>query len=237
MTDAALAAAFEATWPPAEVAQAGGFIVGRGQGGGGRVSSARAIDGWAAADIPAAVALHRGWAQRPLFRAMDDDAALIAVLTDTGFTRENPTAIMTAPTDLLTGQPIPPVTTFAVWPPMAIQRDIWAAGNIGSARQTVMNRVTGPKTAILGRVQDRAAGAAFVAIHDDVAMVHAVEVVPDLRRHGLAVWMMRQAAIWAKENRAERLALAVSRANVPAVALYRALGFTETGGYAYYGTE
>jgi hypothetical protein len=58
-----------------------------------------------------------------------------------------------------------------------------------------MERAAGPKTALLGRVRDRAAGTAFVALHDDVAMVHALEVVPGFRRAGVARNLMQGAAV------------------------------------------
>ena len=237
MIDPALARAFEETWPAAEYADAGGFRVGRGLGAGGRVSSARAVGTWSGADIAAAEAIHRGWNQQPMFRALDGDTALAKALLAAGYRHETPTAIMAAPVSALTDRAIPPLTTFAIWPPLAIQRDIWAAGNINPARQAVMDRVTGPKTAILGRIDDRAAGAGFAALCGDVAMVHAVEVLPQFRRRGLAGWMMRQVALWAAEQGATRIGLAVSRANIGARATYDRLGFTEIAGYAYYARD
>ena len=232
--DALLARAFEETWPAAEYSDAGGFRVGRGFGAGGRVSSARAAGAWVPDDIRAAEAVHRAWNQQPMFRVLDTDRALIDALTAAGYRAETPTAIMQAQVAALTDQAIPYLTTFAVWPPLAIQRDLWSAGNIVPSRQAVMDRVTGPKTAILGRIDDRAAGAAFAAIHADVAMVHAVEVLPPFRRRGLAGWMMRQAAFWAGDGGATRVGLAVSRANAGARATWDRLGFSEVAGYAYY---
>lgn len=232
--DPALLDAFEATWPAAEYADCGGIRVGRGLGAGGRVSSARPVGPWTEADLDAAIACQDDWQQARMFRALDDDAALIAALAGRGFARINPTSIMQAPVTALTDREIPPVTTFALWPPLAIERSIWAAGNIGPARQAVMDRVTGPKTSILGRIEDRAAGAAFVAIHGPVAMIHAIETEPALRRKGVAGWMIRQAAFWAADQGADCLGLAVSRANTGAVALYNRLGFVEAHGYAYY---
>ncbi|TRW95056.1 GNAT family N-acetyltransferase [Paracoccus sp. M683] len=232
--DAVLAQAFETTWPAAEYADAGGFRLGRAPGAGGRVNSARRAGDWTQADLDTAIAIFGDWQQRPVFRVLDDDASLIAALEKRGFQRNNPTAIMTCPIAALTDRQVPPVTAFAVWPPLAIQREIWAAGNINAARQQVMERVPAPRTSILGRIKDRAAGAGFVAIHGDVAMVHAIEVAPDWRRAGMAGWMMRQAAIWAEEQAAARIGLAVSRANEGAVALYRGFGFDEVAGYGYY---
>ena len=229
-----LSEAFEATWPAAEYADAGGFRVGRGLGGGGRVSSARRIGAWTETDIDVAIAIQRGWNQPPMFRLDDDDAQIIAALKARGFERTTPTAIMALPVAALTDLDVPQVTAFSVWPPLAIQRDIWSAGNVGSGRQAVMDRVTGPRAALLGRIKDRAAGAGFVAVHGNVAMIHAIEVLPEWRRLGLAGWMMREAASWAGDNGALTLALAVSRANASAVALYEKQGFSETTGYAYY---
>lgn len=232
--DRALSHAFEATWPAAEYADAGGFRVGRGHGAGGRVSSARVVGDWTQGDIAAVEAIHAAWDQQPMFRALDDDNDLIAALTSAGYLRETPTAIMAAPIAMLTDKIIPAVTTFAVWPPLAIQRDLWRAGNINDARQAVMMQADLPKAAILGRIDDRAAGAAFVAIVDKVAMVHAVEVLPEFRRRGLAGWMMRQAALWAAEQGADLIGLAVSRANTGARATYDKMGFTEVAGYSYF---
>ncbi|MCQ0970874.1 GNAT family N-acetyltransferase [Paracoccus sp. TK19116] len=234
MSEAALFRAFERTWPAAEYADAGGFSVGRGRGGGGRVSSARKAGNWSPDDIEAAADLQRGWDQEPMFRVLDSDHALTEALEDRGYARTNPTAIMAVSVERLTDRDLPPVTAFTVWPPLAIQREIWSAGNIGPSRQAVMDRVTGPKAALLGRIEDRAAGAGFVAIDSGVAMIHAVEVLLPWRRKGLAAWMMRAAAFWARENGAETLGLAVSRPNVGALALYERLGFVEKAGYAYF---
>lgn len=233
--DAALIRAFDETWPAAEYAQAGGFRVGRGAGAGGRVSSAVAVGPWTPEDIAAAERIHQGWDQQPLFRVADDDAALAEALAAAGYRPRTPTAIMAAPVATLTGEPLLPLATFAVWPPLAIQRDIWAAGAIDPARLAVMTRVAGPRTSILGRIMDdRAAGAGFAALSGDVVMVHAVEVLPAYRRRGLGGIIMRRAAFWAAEQGASRVGLAVGRDNVAARAAYDRLGFAEVAGYVYY---
>lgn len=232
--DSAFAEAFETTWPAAEYADAGGFRLGRGLGAGGRVSSARVTGPWTADDIVSVEQISQSWDQPPMFRVADGDDRLAAVLGQAGYRIEKPTLIMSAALDRLTDRDIPPVTAFAVWPPLAIQREIWTAGNIGPARQAVMDHVTLPKTAILGRTNDRAAGAAFVAIGNQVAMIHAVEVLAEWRRRGLAGWMIREAAFWARDNGATRMGLAVTRGNTGAIAAYRGLGFQEVAGYSYY---
>jgi ribosomal protein S18 acetylase RimI-like enzyme len=97
----------------------------------------------------------------------------------------------------------------------------------------VRARAAEPRSFLLGRLDDRPAGCAFVAVHGDVAMLHAVEVAPLARRNGLGARMTRAAAVWAQARGAATLALAVTRANAPALALYRGLGMAEAGAYHY----
>lgn len=92
-----------------------------------------------------------------------------------------------------------------------------------------MQRVAGPKTAILARTQDRPVGAAFVACHGDIAMLHALEVLPAARRQGSAHNMLRAAAVWAQDQGATTMSLVVTQANAPARALYERLGMVAVG--------
>lgn len=235
IADPDIARAFETTWPAAEYADAGGFVVGRGLGGGGRVGSARRRrSDWSGADLPAVEAVQRGWNQPLRFRVADDDTDLQEALAARGYRHDTPTVILAAECGALADRAIPPLTAFAIWPPLAMQRDIWESGSVTPARQAVMDRVTLPRTALLGRLHDRAAGAAFVASDGPVAMIHALEVVPALRRQGMAGWLLRMAAEWAATQGASRLALAVRRDNGAARAAYAQAGFTELGGYGYW---
>jgi GNAT superfamily N-acetyltransferase len=110
---------------------------------------------------------------------------------------------------------------------------LWADAVIGPARLAVMQRVTGPKTVVLGRANDRAAGVAFVACHGVHAMLHALEVVPAMRRQGSAQNILRAAAGWARDQGAVSLSLVVTEANTPARTLYAAMGMVEIGRYHY----
>ena len=127
----------------------------------------------------------------------------------------------------------PGMTTFAHWPPLAIARDLWAEGGIGPARLAVMDRVTGPKCAILARQADRPAGVAFVAVSAGVAMLHALEITPARRRQGSAQHIVQAAAGWALTQGAATLSLVVTVANQPARALYASLGMQAVGHYHY----
>lgn len=235
--DAALCAAFEETSPAVETAMAGGFRVGRGAGAGGRCGSARPIGEWSLSDIALAEECHDRWCQPRLFRVMEGDAKLIASLQARGYRLEAPTLVLEAKVSELAALQPPPMTSFAIWPPLAIQRRIWDETGIDAARQSVMTRAPAPKTALLGRIHDRAAAAGFVAAFGSadsrVALLHALAVLPQFRRQGLAGWLAREAAIWARGQAASRLAVAVTDSNAPARALYDSLGFTCAGRYVY----
>lgn len=233
--DPKLAHAFEATWPAAEYRDVGGFRIGRGYGGGGRISSARALADWQEDGIEKAVEIHREWQQAPLFRVDEGDSDLAAALARHGFSATRTTLIMEAPVASLTDLPLPPVTAFPAWPPLAVQNEIWAASGFSQGRLDAMHRVSLPRYAILGRINDRPAGSAFIVWDGEIAMLHALEVLPRFRRLGLGEWIVRQSAFMSAENDATRLALAVTAENEPAVALYRKLGFSEVARYAYWG--
>ena len=96
-----------------------------------------------------------------------------------------------------------------------------------------MDRVQGPKTALLARTGDRPAGVAFVACHGTEAMIHALEVRPDQRRQGVGQSLLQAAANWAADQGAARLSLVVTRQNAAARALYARLGMCLVGQYHY----
>jgi GNAT superfamily N-acetyltransferase len=96
-----------------------------------------------------------------------------------------------------------------------------------------MHRAPAPRAALLGRSGDRPAGAAFVAVHDQTAILHALVVPEPMRRAGVGGTLLRHAAVWAGENGALALAVAVTEANDPARALYASLGMKAVGQYHY----
>jgi N-acetylglutamate synthase len=171
--------------------------------------------------------------QSPLFMIRPGDEALEADLAAAGYVVKDPVLAYAAPVTTLAARDLPAKTAFRSWPPLALQADIWADAGIGPARLAIMDRVVGPKASFLGRVQDHPAGCAFVACHGPQAMLHALEVVPAFRRHGLGRHLMIAAARWARDQGAETLALAVTRANRAAIALYTSLGMEVVGQYHY----
>lgn len=228
-----LHAAVEATWPPADRHTRGPVTLREGHGGGKRVSAATARRVLSPTELDQAEAAMRALGQDVLFQIRAGDDALDAMLAAQGYRVVDPTNIHVAPVATLTVQTPPRVTTFEIWEPLEIMREIWVGGGIGPERIAVMARAADPKTGLFGRHDNRPAAAGFVATHDRVAVVHALEVHPDHRRAGMGRWMMVQAAHWATRHGADHVAVLCTQANVAANRLYSAMGFAHAGAYHY----
>lgn len=228
-----LPALTEATWPAAATLRAGPWLIRDGQGGGKRVSAAEPVGDWHPSDLPLAEAAMLALGQGPLFVLRPGDTALDTELAARGYAKIDPVVAYAAPVALLAEISPQPMTSFPHWPPMGIATALWDEAGIGPGRIAVMQRATGPKTVILGRTGDRAAGVAFVACHGNAAMLHALEVTPALRRQGTAHNILRAAALWAQDHAAETLCLLVTAANENARRLYTSLGMEVVGQYHY----
>lgn len=224
--------ALDVTWAPASLRDIGPWRLREGRGGGQRVSAATAISPVTETDIAAAETEMRALGQHPLFMIRDCDTALDSWLDTRGYAIVDPVTLYLAPTDAMADMPSD-VYVIPSWPPLAAQRHLWAAGGIGPARIDVMARASDPKTALLARHGDAPAGVAFLAVDDDIAMLHALEVTPNCRRHGIGRALMIEAARWATRHDARWLTLAVTKANAAANALYRRLGMDAVTFYHY----
>lgn len=230
---ARLFAAVDGTWPAAAMVEAGPWTLREGRGGGKRVSAATLRGAWRDEDIAAAEKAMRLMGQQPLFMIRPEDGDLDQALERLGYDLVDPVNLWLCPTRQLADRRLPPVTAFTIWEPLEIMYELWAQGGIGPARVRVMERVTGPKTGLFGRLTDQPAAVGFAAIHDGVAMVHALEVMPAHRGKGLGRWMMRAAAIWGAQQGADWLAVLCTQHNKAANALYSGLGMAKVGGYHY----
>ena len=219
----------DATWPAAAQTRIGRVVLRDGKGGGKRVSAASGPDDLTAEELAEVLSALRDRAAAPLFQVQGDQPRLTRLLADHGFAEVEPVVILSAPIADVAGGGPKPVSAFTVWPPLAIQCEIWAEGGIGAPRLAVMERVQGPRTSLLGRVDNQPAGAAFVALHGDTAMLHALEVQPRHRRKGCAENLVRRAAAWARDRGAARFATLTLRDNAPARALFASLGMQPEG--------
>ena len=224
--------ALDVTWPAASSIQDGPWIFRDGLGGGKRVSATSALESVSERQISAAEIQMQSREHARLFVLRERDRAFDTALKKRGYKAVDPVTLYVASTaDLAERQP--PATVFQSWPALAIQKEIWAKCGIGPARLAVMDRAGSPKTALLGRSGDVPAGVAFVSCDGPIAMIHAIEVLPAFRRKGTARRMIQAAALWAQDQSAAHLALAVTDANIPANALYTSLGMTTIGRYHY----
>ncbi|GKY88786.1 GNAT family N-acetyltransferase [Sinisalibacter aestuarii] len=223
----------EVTWPPAARQHLGAWTIRDGQGGGQRVSAA--TEDWPVtdADLPAAEAAMLALGQERLFQVREGEEKLDALLADRGYTMRDPVNIWAIDVARLTAEPIPRATAYTMWPPLELTREIWEDGGIGAARQAVMERADCEKTAILSRVGDYPGGAAYVGLHDGIAMIHAIHVLPSQRRQGAATLLLRAAAKWAQGHGAQVLSLLVTEGNHAANPLYAGIGMTRVGHYHY----
>ncbi|GAB4260196.1 MAG: GNAT family N-acetyltransferase [Pararhodobacter sp.] len=224
-----LFAALDATWPAASEHVSGPFVLRDGAGGGKRVSATILTGDYSDAALDAAEA---AMGDPRLFQVRSGQHAFDDALAARGYAVVDPTILYEAPIAIV-AEAARPVTLLGTWPPLAIQRQIWTDGGIGPERIAVMHRVLGSRNAFIARFRNRAAGVGFVAIHDGIAMLHALHVEPDFRRQGVARYMVRGMAHWAQGQGAETFALAVTERNLAARALYSALGMSESASYHY----
>lgn len=230
MTD--LGALLQSTWPPATTQLCGPFTLREGAGGGKRVEAATCEREVSAEEITKAERAMDGAGRQALFALRPDQSALDRILAERGYLVLDPTLALSCAIDAVAAE-LPAVSGFLVWPPLRVMRDIWREGGIGSARLDVMKRASAPKSAILGRIDDQPAGAAFVAVRGDAAMLHALEIREAHRRKGLGRHMVRHAARWAGGEGAAELVVLVTEANRAAIAFYESLGMSGARCYHY----
>jgi GNAT superfamily N-acetyltransferase len=232
-TNADIFDVIDGTWPAARYDTSGPFTLRLGQGGGNRVSAATQNATFTPDDLPRAENAMRALGQDPLFMIRPDDIALDAALDERGYAIRDEVMIYTCSIERLCDRPLPRVTVFTIWQPLAIMTEIWAKGGIGPGRLAVMERAQGPKTGLLARLNEKPGGTGYVAIHNGIAMLHALEILPHQRAQGLGGWMMRGAALWAKRQGAHTFSVICTTANTGANALYASLGMDAVGTYHY----
>lgn len=223
----------ENTWPPASRFEKGAFTIRDGQGGGKRVSAATANGAFSESDIAQAEAEMIALNQPCLFQVREGEADLDKALESRGYSIIDPVNFYAIDASDLCKGAIPRTTAIPCDQPLQIMREIWEQGGIGPARLNVMDRADLPKTTIMGRANDRPGGVAYVGLDHDVAMLHALEILPSHRRLGLARQMMCRAAEWTVKNGGKMLSVVCVQDNVAANGLYQSLGMTHIGCYHY----
>lgn len=223
----------EATWPAARCETKGCFVIRDGKGGGKRVSAATLCDEFSASDISIAATAMRALGQNPIFMVRPDEARFEQTLNERGYLKVEPTNLYLAQASDLARDDIPRTSAIPVTEPLQIMKEIWANGGIGPERLDVMTRACAPKTGIISRHNDKPAGAAFLAMCDQVTMLHALEILPEMRRQGIARWAMHRAGAWTLRQGGTWVAVACTQENDAANGLYLSLGMRLMGTYHY----
>lgn len=231
------AAASDATWRGAETEALGAWRM--------RFSPAaagnRASSVWPAGDpglpmadaVAAVEAAYRARGLPPRFQLWDGGGALDTALEAAGYRKYDRSVVMGR--GLAGAWPDPPKETIAiaVTTPLALMDEIWEQDGIPAPRRAVMERAEGPIMRFLGRIGMRPAGAVAAIVDRDVAVVHALTVLPAHRRKGVATRLMRAAVAFAEGAGAGVMAHSVSADSAGAIALYEGLGFQAFGEYHY----
>ena len=113
------------------------------------------------------------------------------------------------------------------------KKDIWKIGGTTDSRMAVMVRCKVRKTAILGRIENKVAGCAFISEYKGIAILQSLFVLPNYRRKGLAGFIISESVKWASYKESSYLALMTDKYNKEARGLYDSLGMTVIDNYHY----
>ena len=222
----------DVSWPPETARQVGPWVVRQDSSGSKRVMAASLASGHAPSAFDAAERAMSDLGQPLLFQIRGDQADLDAALAARGYAVIDRCTIYVGQAQSLSAQ-LAPATAWPVWPPLACQKEVWEAGGISKGRQAIMDRAPMPKTTVLGRTMDTPVGAGFVSANGRLAMIHAVEVLSDYRRRGVARLMMQSAANWCVSQGVDWLSLITTDDNAASNALYLNMGMSTIGTYHY----
>jgi len=223
----------DATWPAAAFGRAGPWLIRDGRGGGKRVSAATLESDFFPPDIAVGEVAMSALGQTPLFMVRQNEDDLDRALEHQGYSIIDPVSLYACQVGALTMNRFTAGGGTTQWPPTGVAKEIWAKGDIGPGRLEVMNRAKGEKSVILAQINGATVGVGFAAIAAGIAMVHAIEVTPGLRRRGVGTTILHLAADWATKNGCDYVSLVVTDANRPANALYSKLGMSLIGSYHY----
>ena len=220
--------AIDATWPAFRRYALDGWIFREGRGGGKRVSATSLVETSASIDL--AIEEMGFLGQAFLFMIRGSDVELDANLATRGFVIVDPVVLLGQET-AKNGEQDASFLPNTI--PSKEQLEIWSEGGIGPARIKVMARAKGPSCFAALKEENETCATAFAAIHNDIAMVHAVEVSKEYRRRGLGRKIMQGLSHWAGKMGAKNMVVLTVRDNVAAQSLYESMGMIEVGAYHY----
>ena len=233
MTPNSFWAASEICWPPLNKKNIGPWVIREGEGGGNRVSSTTANDFFTKEDIFIAENHMQLLNQKNIFQIREKDLELDNILERLGYSLVDKTVVYGLKIAKMSSPCVPPMTAFNIWPPLRIMKDIWEVGGTTDSRISVMERCKVRKTAILGRIENKAAGCAFISEYKGIAILQALFVLPSYRRKGLARFLISESVKWVSYADSAYLALMTDKYNKEARGLYDSLGMKIIDKYHY----
>ena len=233
MTPSSFWTASEVCWPPLNKKSIGPWIIREGEGGGNRVSSTTANDCFTKKDIFLAENHMSLLNQENIFHIRQKDSELDYILEGLGYSLVDKPLVYGSKIAKMSPPCVPPMTVFNIWPPLRIMKDIWKIGGTTDSRMAVMARCKVRKTAILGRIENKVAGCAFISEYKGIAILQSLFVLPNYRRKGLAGFIISESVKWASYKESSYLALMTDKYNKEARGLYDSLGMTVIDNYHY----
>ncbi|MBV1862834.1 MAG: GNAT family N-acetyltransferase [Rhodobacteraceae bacterium] len=225
--------AIDATWPAFAMRTKGIWTLREGKGAGQRVSAASTAKIARKEDVEQAASVMREMGQAPLFMVRGEQPELDGLLEDQGYQIVDPVDVLMMRCESLAEYDQSSLQVIFSKGPLAIMEEIWQDGGIDAPRLAVMDRAAEPNTCLMGRYKNRPVGVSFLGCYQDIAMVHAVEVLTSARKQGVAEAMMRGAAWWAAQQNTEWFTCLTTSENAPAQGLYRKMGMEVAAHYHY----
>lgn len=229
----ALFQAIDSTWPARAKYTKGIWTLREGKGAGQRVSAATTTSNACKEDVTQAASSMKEMGQNPLFMVRGEQTELDQLLAGLGYQAVDPVDVLMMRSADLAEYKKSALQVIFTQEPLAILAEIWRGGGIDAPRLEVMCRAPDPKTCLFSRYDNHPAGAGFLGCHNNIAMVHAVEILERARRKGVAEAMMRGAAWWALQQGIEWFACLATSENLPAQRLYRKMGMEVVTQYHY----
>lgn len=229
------------TWPAAVTEERNGWFYLAAGGVTGRVNAAWPL-GWTGRDIGAAIEdVERWYAARnlaPRFKLTDGAIApedLREHLAARGYAPVMPTLVMTRPLQVAPGA-YDGVDLAPAIPPLFDQalRESTTDPDDLEERRSIARRVPSPAAFAVREIEGRPAAVGASAIAGKLAGVFLMRTVPDQRRRGHAMHILRALLDWAAAHGAETAFLQVDAGNMPAIALYERQGFSALTTYRFW---
>jgi ribosomal protein S18 acetylase RimI-like enzyme len=178
--------------------------------------------------IPAAEALYRAYGQAVIFRVIEIADDIDALLAAEGYALGE--AVLTLAADLRRpGAEMPPDLSFSseASPEWLKAKQGWDKTSDADHQtyRTMLATIVAPKIFAALTLDGQIVSRAYGVLHDGLLVLESVATHPEYRQRGLGRQAIGGLLAWGRAAGAEAACLQVVADNMPALALYRSLGF------------